>query len=323
VKLPIRRRVSPPSGRAVQRASAGLSVTRALAALVLLGVSGGLYALTVRDEFRLDPARVTVEGAVYTQPDAVTGALGLEEGARPNVFRIRTVDLAAALQQLPAVVDADVDVILPDRLAVRLHERVPILVWRGGDERLLMDQDGVHYVRVPAGVALPAGLPVVDDRRERPVPPTEGERLEAVDLAAVRQLGAVTPAMLGSGAAGVALSLDDVEGFTLDAQPGQWHAIFGFYTPQLRPPEMIPGQVQCLAALLAQSEPAIRTVILSPAEGRCGTYRAGATPSPSASRSGSEAPSAEPSTGPSASGGDLPSPSGSGEPSAQPSTPAG
>jgi hypothetical protein len=293
VRLPIRRRTIAPRPGPVRRASAGLSWTRLFAGLMLLATSAALYGLTVRDEFRLDPTRVTIDGAVYTPIDAVTGMLALDTGVRPNVFRLRTVELVDALRELPAVLEADVDAILPDRLAIRLHEREPILVWQWGDDRMLVDVEGVMFARLAPTAAPPSSLPLVKDRRARPTPPSEGERLDPVDFEAVRLLAALTPATLGSRAAALELTVDDVEGFTLDAKPGLWHAVFGFYTPQLRSPELIPGQVQCLGALLGPSEPGIRTVVLSPADGRCGTFRlrpgasppSGATPRPSASGS--------------------------------------
>ena len=188
---------------------------------MLLATSGALYGLTIRDEFRLDPARVTVDGAVYTAVSAVTAMLGLDAGGRPNIFRLRTVDLAAALRELPAVLDADVDAILPDRLAIRLHERTPILVWQWqGDTRMLVDVEGVMFARLASDCAYPPELPIVTDRRDRATPPSEGERLDAIDFTAVRLLAAVTPAMLASRATSLALSVDDVGGVHARRQAG-------------------------------------------------------------------------------------------------------
>lgn len=312
--LPVRRRTGRAKGRPVQRASAGLSAVRAVAALALLGISGALYAVTTVDEFRLDPQRVTIGGAVHTSDEAARTALGLTGGARPNLFRLRTDELADSLRRLPAVVDAGVTVTLPDRLDVVLTERSPIMVWEVAGVRLLVDIDGVMFARAP-GAELPAGLPLIVDRRARPAPPADGERLDRVDLAAVRQLAAVTPEMLGSRAARLRVSVDDVEGFTLDAEPERWHAVFGFYTAQLRSPDIIPGQVQCLTALLASGEDAIRTVILAPADERCGTFRARPTPSGGPSPRPSRSP--RPSVSPAAPSSPAASPTGS--PGAEPS----
>ena len=40
------------------------------------------------------------------------------------------------------------------------------------------------------------------------------------------------------------------DGFVIRADPQGWLAIFGFYTPSLRTPELIPGQVRLLRSLL-------------------------------------------------------------------------
>lgn len=304
MKLPIRRRATPLRDRPIQRASAGLSAIRAAAALALLAVSGSLYTVTATDDFRLDPAHITVEGAVYTAREVVDTSLGYAEAARPNLFRIRTSDLAESLRLLPAVLDAEVRVLLPDRLTVRLTERAPILTWQTGDARYLVDVDGVLFARVDSGAehAAPAspGLPTVTDRRERSALPVVGERLDPIDLAAVRQLAAVTPAMVGSGANALRVTVDDAEGFTIDALPDLWHAVFGFYTAHLRSTDIIPGQVQCLGALLGSSEASIRTIHLAPEDQRCGTFRARSGSSTSAPRRSSPS-TAEPSGGSSAS----------------------
>ena len=73
--------------------------------------------------------------------------------------------------------------------------------------------------------------------------------------------------------------------------------MFGFYTPTLRSPELIPGQVRLLRSLLAGREADGRRVIL--ADDRNGTYipadapstatpsrRAGIGPTPSTARVG-------------------------------------
>ena len=87
------------------------------------------------------------------------------------------------------------------------------------------------------------------------------------------ELGALTPALLDSRRrASVSASVGDDNGFVLDAQPDGWQAIFGEYTPNLRPTDLIPRQVQCLRSLLAASESDLRTIYLAPLDERCGTY---------------------------------------------------
>jgi hypothetical protein len=58
-------------------------------------------------------------------------------------------------------------------------------------------------------------------------------------------------------------------------------AVFGFYTPSLRSPEMVPGQVRLLRSLLSDREDALARVVL--ASETDGTYVALPSPEPSAS----------------------------------------
>ena len=124
-------------------------------------------------------------------------------------------------------------------------------------------------------------------RRER------GKELVAagVDLMAVRardrvskqaeQVADVISAVNFARDGGLELSVRDDDGFVMTAQPQGWQAIFGNYTPNLRPTDLIPSQVQCLASLLRPSEADVGTVYLAPLDGRCGTYLPAGTPSES------------------------------------------
>jgi hypothetical protein len=88
----------------------------------------------------------------------------------------------------------------------------------------------------------------------------------------------VTPEVIDSGAASLALTVHDDDGFVISAEPQGWSAVFGNYTPNLRPVDLIPRQLQCLTSLVAQSESDLRTVYLSPLDDSCGTYLPVATP---------------------------------------------
>jgi hypothetical protein len=83
----------------------------------------------------------------------------------------------------------------------------------------------------------------------------------------------VTPGVAGTKGASLSFRITDQDGFVLSASGRPWRAVFGIYTPTLRPPDIIPAQVQCLASLLAaQGESEIETVYLSPEGDRCGTF---------------------------------------------------
>ena len=64
-------------------------------------------------------------------------------------------------------------------------------------------------------------------------------------------------------------------------RPQSWQAVFGFYTPSLRTPELVPGQVRLLRSLLIGREPRIDRIIL--ASETDGTYIEKPSPTPSAS----------------------------------------
>jgi len=166
-------------------------------------------------------------------------------------------------------------------------ERAPMLAWWLGQDRrqgYLVDVEGVVLgptTSIPAvelgdgatGSALPS---LVDERLGTTLVP--GERVDPIDLQAVRLLGALTPELVGSRAPALELMVDDESGYVL-AWPGRWRAVFGHYTRTLLPPDRIPAQVQCLAALLADREEGVIGATLAVSADRCGTYVPG-TPEP-------------------------------------------
>ena len=70
--------------------------------------------------------------------------------------------------------------------------------------------------------------------------------------------------------------------------------MFGFYTPTLRPPDMIPGQVRLLRSLIAGREGSMYRIVL--ASDTNGTYlpRSSASPAPA----GAASPAADASSAP-------------------------
>lgn len=257
--------------------------------LLLIASAGGLNWLTNSTEFRLDENRVTISGLLHTSSDAVRSTIGL--GSPPtSIFRLRTTDMEGALEALPAVARAEVRAVLPDQLVVEVTERQPVFVLLTPATDYLVDATGVLLNDAAAVAGSADGLPFVDDRR-----PAAGRDLQAgavlpaLELEAVLQLAALTPDLVGSGAAGLRVTVSQAEGFVLSTEPASWRAIFGFYTPTLRPPDTIARQVQCLRSLLGQGEASVLTVYLEPVDERCGTFDARPTPDPRAT------PSPEPS----------------------------
>jgi POTRA domain-containing FtsQ-type protein len=230
---------------------------------------------------------LAIEGTRFTSQEAIRGALGV--GPDTNLVGLATDALRGRLVALPTVRDASVGVSLPDTIRVSVVERVPLLAWAVGEQRFLVDENGHVFAALPAGGADPAvaaavrGLPVVTDQRAAASAIAVGAALDPVDFDVARRLGALTPANVGSGAAGLVLTVTDADGFVLSPRTGGWSAVFGFYTPTLRPPDLIPDQVRLLRSLLGTGEAAVgRVVLATPTDG---TYVPRATPTPAASAS--------------------------------------
>ncbi len=257
------------------------------AALMGLTLGSGWWLVT-SDRFDLAAGQPQISGVHYTDPALVATALGSAAEGQPNVFRVDTSAIAQALSDLPSVADENVAAALPGRLTVTITERVPVLAIATPGGTYLLDVTGVVLQRLDGygeSGAVPRGLPTVHDDRYTWAPELAvGSRLDDVDLAALLQLAALTPAALGSHASALAVSADDADGYVISPTDGGWRAIFGQYTPNLRPPDMIAGQVQCLRSLLAAGERAVQTIYLSPLEDRCGTFvpRTTAAPTPPA-----------------------------------------
>jgi hypothetical protein len=110
-----------------------------------------------------------------------------------------------------------------------------------------------------------------------------GRSIEPIDLDAATRLASLVPADVGSEAEGLLVHVNDANGYVVRTRPAGWQAVFGFYTPTLRTPELVPGQVRLLRSLLIGREPLIDRVIL--ASETDGTYTTRVTPGPSAAPS--------------------------------------
>ena len=271
--------------RPIRRASAGLSRVRAGAALVALASAAAVYGVASSSAF--DYAQLRVHGARYTDVGAVEATLAGIRG--DNLFRIDTRPLETQLGQLATVARARVQVELPNTLAVTLEEREPILVWKVGERRYLVDDTGALFAKLadkPPAEA--AALPVVDDHRATSAGLSLGRSLDAVDLDAATRLASLRPVDVGSEAEGLTVSLTDENGFLVRTRPAGWTAVFGFYTPSLRTPVLIPDQVRLLRSLLSGREAQVDRVIL--ASGTDGTYVPRPTPTPKPTSKPSAAP---------------------------------
>ncbi len=266
----------------VRRASAArLTRVRAAAALTIILAGAALYGAASSPVFGLD--RILVDGASFTPESEVRAALGIPASA--NLFRLSTVEPTERLLALPAVRHAEVAVSLPGTIRVQLTERTAILVWAAGERRFLVDRDGLLFADLAeVDPSRADGLPILSDGRAASAALARGSRLDPVILDAATRLGSLTPADVGSKAPRLSVVVSDDHGFVVKARPDGWAAIFGFYTPTLRQPTMIPGQIRLLRSLLADREDLVARVVL--ASETDGTY----TPVKGAETADSEEP---------------------------------
>jgi hypothetical protein len=254
-----------------------MTPVRAGAALAMLLSAAAIYGLAASSAFSFEQLRV--EGATITGGAAVRDRLELTEGT--NLFEIATDPLEERLREIPAVAGAEVSVGLPDTVNVRVFERKPIVVWRVGDRRWYVDADGLLFAEAPEHPPEELGeLPVISDDRLVARSFQVGFSIDPVDLDVATRLAALTPAQVGSGAAGLSVGVTDENGFVLSSIPESWAAVFGFYGLSLRTPDLVPSQVVLLEQLLRQAgESNVAIVILADADD--GTYIPKASPAPS------------------------------------------
>jgi cell division septal protein FtsQ len=265
--------------RTVRRASARLTPSRAGAALAMLATAAAIYGLAATSAFGF--ARLQIEGATITTNATVRSQLDLPSGI--NLFEIATEPLEVRLLEIPAIAKAEVSIGLPNTVAVRVEERIPILVWQTTATRFLADDTGLLFAVTGASPPASLGpLPVITDGRIASKAFEVGDLVDPVDLDVSRRLASLSPAQVGSATTRLRVTIDDRNGFVLRTVPSSWAAIFGFYGLSLRTPDLVPGQVQLLGHLLAKAgESTVETVIL--ADDRDGTYIPRPTPKPSAS----------------------------------------
>lgn len=250
-----------------------------VAGFVLALSTAALFAALVTSH-QFDLAHLQVSDLVYTQEADIDTAVGISPGATPNVFRIDTTRMARALVELPAVASANVHVALPDRLVVDVTERTPTFVLATPTSAYVLDVDGFVLDEVPVADAASLGLPVITDLRDQFAPVLEvGGRLDEVSLDADLRLAAITPETIGTSYGDLTVTADDTDGYVLTAEPGGWRAIFGHYTPNLRPIDIFDAQVQCLRARVEAGESDIAVIYLAPLDDKCGTFLPRSTPS--------------------------------------------
>jgi len=258
----------PARGNRIRRASAILTPVRAGAAFIMVITVLATYGVGASSAFQYRHLEFDAGTLAYTTRDVVLQQLALDRNA-PNLFLLRTDRYAQRLLELPAVTGAEVTVTLPDVIRVRLVEREPVVVWNVAGHRFLVDRTGMLFAPATAG-GPGDGLAVVSDRRSATATLDVGGRLDLVDLDAATRLATVTARDIGSAAGELRVSIEDGDGYVIRPVGVPWIAVFGVYTPSLRTPEMIPGQVRLLKSFLAGREMTVKRVVL--ADERNGTF---------------------------------------------------
>jgi cell division septal protein FtsQ len=247
------KRPRPPLRSRIRRVLPRAS--RIFALLILAILSAGLVLVANGPWLRV--ARVAWAGQHYTPGYELQRADDRLRG-KP----LLTLDLSALrsdLTELPAVAEARVDAVLPDQLRITLVEKQAAFVWQTSAVRLVGAADGTLIGQVALRVPLPgdlASLQLIDDRRAGSHNVIVGDRIDPDMLAIALRLGAVKPALVGSAAHHLGVSLDDEHGFLLVADDPHWQAAFGLYGSDLgdgssRPADRIEAQLAAIRTLFS------------------------------------------------------------------------
>jgi cell division protein FtsQ len=121
-----------------RRRHAGLFIGRVIALIVLIASSGLMYHVAFSPRYHLSEVR--------TNGNSLASASEIEAAVRESgreAFWIQTSAVRKRLLAIPAIAEADVRVVLPDRLEVRVRERAPFGVLQTGATAQLLDVDGV------------------------------------------------------------------------------------------------------------------------------------------------------------------------------------
>jgi hypothetical protein len=185
---PARRAPSNPTLRRLRRVAA-------LVALASLAVAGLMAWVLTAPTWQVRHLRI--EGTHDPMLLAAVRALPL---TGCNAFRCDPAGDAALLERVPAVAHADVAVVWPDTLAVRVVARVPLVIWRVEGQSYVVASDGV--LLGSATTADAERLPRVDDPRGAALGAATaqpGARLPAALVGVATQLLSALPEVLGQG----------------------------------------------------------------------------------------------------------------------------
>jgi cell division protein FtsQ len=95
-------------------------------------------------------SQVSVSGHRFTADTDIYAALDLD-----STRTLLTFDASAArarIEQLPWISRASIERVVPDRIEIRVTERVPFAVWRSGERNWLIDRAGRKLQPVPTNL---------------------------------------------------------------------------------------------------------------------------------------------------------------------------
>lgn len=247
------------SGRATLRRRLP-SRGRVLAVLLFAGLVGGLVTLLNGPWLRV--AQVAHAGERYTPPATLLAVL--DDYLDRPLLALDSADLEDRLMQLPAVAEARVRPLLPDRLSVEIVEKAAAATWLTPGARLVLAADGAVIATLARGDELTpelAALPAVDDQRSESRWLDVGGAVPPAELAAARRLLDLDPGLIGSAARGFAVRIHDEYGLILVSNAPAWRAAMGFY-------QAAPGETAEMATARFEAQvTALRTLFVEHREG--------------------------------------------------------
>ena len=123
-----------------------LVLLRGAALLAVLGFGLAWIWRHTQSDTRFAVRRIDVAGAVHTEAAAVERMTRQYEGM--NLFQIDIARVQRDLGALGWVRRIDIEKSLPDTLRIKISERVPVALVRGGEQLFYVDAEGVRFAEL-------------------------------------------------------------------------------------------------------------------------------------------------------------------------------
>jgi len=181
-------RPSPQRRAAPKRPAAGSQVrltalpgilrnTRTLSALMIVAAFWGLRM--VMQDARFISGQPVVKGAVFMSPFQVRS---IADAAGVPAFQIDPQEVQARLEAYPEIEAAQVRILWPAQVEIKILEREPILVWNDAGDPWLLSRDGVAFIRrdsTPTMLQIDATGPVLSIGQDPLQPAIDAEVIRA------------------------------------------------------------------------------------------------------------------------------------------------